>query len=265
MKFPSAGSEDVGNVQRHDVIASPTIRSFMPPGSGTFSSVKKKIQIKFNERGRPHSGNVDGRENDKAPIASSSDINRPIGDSHVNDGFKFDGSPRRLGLDFIDSILTTNPSRFPGGATHHRTNHQHGLIPHHRSPNHHRNRFYANQNGNKAAAGGKLIGNEMPAGAINDPHSPDLNTATEMKAPRDGNGPMTDGNYALKSPPTPPNSVDVLVTFNKSRKPDHRVSFYQRKNLETGKNFNLSAILKAHKLSCRLLHSFILCNSFRFG
>lgn len=216
-------------MQRHDVIASSTIRNFIPPGSRTYTSEKKKIQIKFNERERPHSEKM---ENDKASTAS--DINEPIGDSHVNDGFNSDGLPRRFGLDFIDSGSTTNPNRFPGEAPHHRTNHRHRLIPHH-----HRNRFYANQNGNKATTGGKLIGNEMPAGTINDPHSPDLNTATEMKKLHAGNVPMTDDNYALKGPPTPPDSVDVLVTFKKLRKPDHRESLHHVKNLKEGKNFRL--------------------------
>lgn len=153
-------------VQRQNA---PSIRTFIPSPEKVTSD---KIQIKFNVDGRGKPQNE--MKTDKIKIEASPSVNDPIevDDSHVNDGFRFDGSPKRFGLDFIDSLLTTNPNRFPGATIHHHTNHQHQFDPH-RFFDHHRNRFYANQIENNAEVNeeGKLIEKDSPVDLINYSHS----------------------------------------------------------------------------------------------
>lgn len=169
-------------MQRHD-------ESFNQPEPGRFLVDRKRIQIKFNV-GRPQS-EKNGR------IESSAGDNEPIspGDSHVNRRLKPNGSPRQFTSDFIDSDPTANPNRLLGAAIHHhRIHHQHRLIPPRRLPNRHR--FSVTQAGNKAAE--ELIGNEPPAGVINDPHSAE--ERAEIKKLLEHSQPMSDDdNYAMRN------------------------------------------------------------------
>lgn len=245
-KYPSAGFE----VQHQNDMAGSSKTNKAPGRFGSFTSEIKKIEVKFNQNAgdqRKLESLTNMKSEQKHPAVSSSNAKESVGvhNSHRNE-FQFDGSPQ---FGYI-SDSTTNPYRFSDMAINYHTNHRHQLTPNHRVPNRHQNRFHVNQIGNEAVGerlnGEKLIENEMPAGVINDPYSPELNVFNEkkeMKKHRDGNMLMSDRSYANSNFQFIPNDDDVSATFREFPKQSQMHDetsppLYQLDNRELGKTIH---------------------------
>lgn len=248
VKVPFAGIKDVAKVQHQHDIASSTVTYSVTPGSGSYSRERNKIHIKFGDRRRPQHPMNELHSSENA-LASKSNVNEPISgdDFYRNDEFQFDGSPKRFDgkIDHADSA--TNPDRFPSVATHYRSNHQ--LTP----SEHHRNRFYVNQNGNEAGVEvfDKRRLNAKLSGLINDPYSPQK-SADGTKGYNEYESQVDyknyPGNYAMKAPKNQPGLADFSMTFNglQHRNQNRAQPFHQIKRTESGKHFQQDLSSTSH-------------------
>lgn len=170
-EVPFSGHERFTKLHRHHDNESTTSRRFIPSRSGSISSERNKIRIKFNDNfgDRQNAINTNQNQNVEHQLASA-DVNRPLG---LDDNHHDIDSPPQLSSNNINSDFVTNLLPLPDAVTHLNVNHyHHQLTPLHRPPNHHRNRYHINQHRNedfkKRNDERNSIESSKPSGVIND-------------------------------------------------------------------------------------------------